>query len=152
MPTPATRDILLCILACVSAALPWWFLRRYESRTGDPAYEKRFKPFQFFEMAWHIFLSVLGLLLLLVSFGRSINWLAILALAVCLLTLPEALLAGFTGIYRKDRHRGYVDYYETHKDPARQFWASTKIPVLQVVGWIQTGLLGVLMLLSIWVM
>ncbi|MFN8414185.1 MAG: hypothetical protein U0Z26_17525 [Anaerolineales bacterium] len=77
------------------------------------------------------------------------NWFAILALAISLLTAPEALLASLTGIYRKDRHKGYVDYYEKHKDARKQFLASSKIPTLQVIGLTQFCLLVMIILLSI---
>lgn len=144
-----TCGILLCIIAGLSAAFPWWFLVRYESRCGNPTDEKRFKTFQRIETFWHILLSIIGLILFLVYSGNSLNWFAILALALSLLTIPEACLAGLTGIYRKDRHRGYVDYYEKHKDPRKQFWVSSKIPTLQVVGWSQSCRLVTIILFSI---
>jgi len=105
--------------------------------------------FQNMETGWHLLLSIIGLILFLGYSENSFNPLAILALALSLLTIPEALLAGLTGIYRKDRHRGYVDYYEKHKDPWKQFFASSKYPTLQVIGWIQFCLLVIIILLSI---
>jgi len=71
-----------------------------------------------------------------------------LALALSLFTIPEALLASLTGIYRKDRHRGYVDYYENHKDARKKYLAASKILTLQVIGWIQSCLLLMIILLS----
>jgi hypothetical protein len=143
------RGILLCTIAVLSAAFPWLFLVSYKSRCEKSTDEKRFKIFQNTETGWHLFLSIIGVILFLGYSENPFNWLAILALALSLLTIPEALLASLTGIYRKDRHRGYVDYYEEHKDPRKQFFASSKYPTLQVIGWIQFGLLVIIILLSI---
>lgn len=144
-----THGILLCAIAVLSAAFPWLFLVKYESRCGNSADEKQFKTFQRIETIWYILFSIIGLILFLIYSGNSLNWFAIMALSISLLTLPEAFLAGLTGIYRKDRHRGYVDYYEQHKDAKKQFFASSKIPTLQVIGWTQTCLLMIIILLSI---
>lgn len=141
--------IFLSLIAVVSAAFPWLFLVRYESRCGNPIDEKRFKLFQNIETVWYLLLGIIGLILFLVYSDNSLNWFAILALILSLLTIPEAFLAGLTGIYRKDRHRGYVDYYEKNKNPKKQFLASSKTPTLQVVGWIQSCLLVIIILLSI---
>ena len=142
--------IFLSLIAVMSAAFPWLFLARYESRRENPIDEKRFKLFQNIEMVWHLLLSVIGLILFLVYSGNSLNWFAILALALSLLTIPEAFLAGLTGIYSKGRFKGVSGYYyEKNKNPQKQFFASSKTPTLQVIGWIQSCFLVIIILLSI---
>lgn len=141
-------NALLCFIAVISAGFPWLFLINYEPRFDDPADKERFKNLDNMEMAWILF--VIGLSLFFAFSLNQFNVFAIIALLFCLVGLPEALLAGLTGIYRKQRYRGrHFDYYEKHKDPRKQFFVSSRYPMLQVIGWIQLCLFAIVIPTSI---
>jgi hypothetical protein len=141
-------NALLCLIAAISAGFPWLFLINYDPRFDDPADKERFKNLDNMEMAWILF--VIGLSLFFAFSINQFNVFAIIALLFCLVSLPEALLAGLTGIYRKQRYRGgHFDYYEKHKDPRKQFFASSRYPMLQVIGWIQICLFAIVIPASI---
>lgn len=145
-----TFNFLLGFLSILSAGFPWLFLVRYERSQGNPVDKKWFKKFRDFETIW-ILLYGVGLVYVGLFLDKnSVNFIALLGLFLSLIAIPTALLAGFTGVYRTIGEREMSKgYYEKHKDSRKQFFAWTKIPTLQVIGWIQFFMLVVVLLISI---
>lgn len=136
------NDLILIALAVVAAGFPWLILRGYQAEPIPPEQYKLFTTFQWLEDIWGLFVCVYLLVGFLVQ-GRLQPW-SILAFLLASVTFPEACLAGMLGVYRKSRHRGVVDIY-VRKGKTRPFVAGSRIPVLQMVGWIQlAALLGVI--------
>jgi len=140
----------LSVLSILSAGFPWLFLVRYERQQGDPVDKGWFKLYRNFEIIWMLLYGVgLAFAVLFVDIN-SVNFAALLGLFLSLIAMPTALLAGLTGIYCKIGEREISrGYYERHKDPRKQFLAWTKIPTLQVIGWIQFFMLVIVLLNSI---
>jgi hypothetical protein len=143
-----TNNILLVIVSVLSVGFPWLFLVRYERRWGDPVDNERFKTYRIVETTWLLLLIIGGFFSVFAVPENFFNPVARCTLFISLLAIPTALLAAFTGIYREIGREGYEGHYEKHKDSKKQFFASSRYPTLQVIGWIQFCLLVISTLIS----
>lgn len=139
MMHPILLDFFAILFAVIVVGGPFLLLRNFVPREIEPERASLFDTFRWVELGWGLFLCVY-LLMRFVSHGAA-NYLMGLAFMLAAVTLPSAFFAAVTGLYPRNRGRALYDYLQDHRDKSKQFFLSTSIPTLRVLGCAQLVLL-----------
>jgi len=138
-----TFGLWLFLFSFAVAILPHLsILKKFEKEKDYPVGKDSYWTFQIADSVWNM-VCIFFFGWRMANASNSSESFAFFAIFLCLVTIPTATYASFTGVYSAGTRYGFY-YYRKYKNPAKQFRMSSKLPELKIVGLIQIILLTII--------